>query len=270
LGPSALNVAAASAIAQLAARLEPAHVLHRRRDAVRVQATTTAQLDAYLESINGSEPALLRELREETLLDPLSHMSVAPITAKFLSSLVGATGARKLCEVGVYTGYSSVSLAMAMPDDGRLWCFDINPLWTEVARRYWRRGGLEHKICLQLGDAAESMERLTAEGHAATFDLVFVDADKANYWRYWDLAHVLLRPQGVVVVDNTLFQDAVSPEWTDERLMQRWADVDPRTRIAWVRATHHLREFNRRARNDSRFTSVTIPVGDGVTLGVKR
>jgi O-methyltransferase len=232
------------------------------------QLTMTTGLHDYLASISG-EPAILAALREETRACPQSQMAVAPATAGCLQALVKITGARKACEVGVYTGYSSLATAMALPDDGRLWCFDIDPVWTAVARRYWERAGVQHKICLEIGDAAASMGRLVDAGHAGTFDLVFIDADKGGYVRYWDLAHQLLRPRGVVVVDNTLFQEVVGPEWTDARLVERWAHLDARTRSRWIQATHEIRLFNHSAHHDSRFHVVTLPIGDGVTLGVK-
>jgi O-methyltransferase len=232
------------------------------------QLTVTEGLQDYLTSMS-RECAILAELREETRGCPQSQMAVAPVTAGCLEAIIKITGARKACEVGVYTGYSSLATAMALPDDGRLWCFDIDPVWTGVARRYWERAGVDHKICLELGDAAASMQRLIDAGHAGTFDLVFIDADKGGYVRYWDLAHRLLRPRGVVVVDNTLFQEVVGPEWTDARLAEKWADLDPRTRTRWIQATHDIRLFNQSAHHDLRFHVVTLPVGDGVTLGVK-
>jgi predicted O-methyltransferase YrrM len=232
------------------------------------QLTMTAELNAYLASIN-DEPSILSDLRNTTRGDPFRDAAVAPITARCLQVIVKMAAARKVCEVGVYTGYSSLAIAMALPDDGRLWCFDINAEWTSIARRYWRHAGVEDKVRLVLGDAAKSMRRLVDEGHSGTFDLVFIDADKNAYGRYWDLAHQLLRPRGVVVADNTLFQAVVGPEWTDERMERKWQDLDQGGRAAWIRAAHDIRLFNSTVRRDCRFDVLTLPVGDGITLGVK-
>jgi predicted O-methyltransferase YrrM len=232
------------------------------------QLTMTAGLSAYLASIN-SEPGILSELRDATGRDPFHDTAVAPITARCLQAIVKMTKARKVCEVGVYTGYSSLAIALALADEGRLWCFDINPVSTSIARRYWRRAGVENKIRLELGDGALSMRRLIDEGHGGTFDLVFIDADKSAYGLYWDLAQQLLRQHGVVVADNTLLQAAVGPEWTDERLAEKWGDLKPQARAAWIRATHDIRVFNTKVHHDARFDVLTLPIGDGITLGVK-
>jgi len=227
------------------------------------------ELYAYLDSVNGHEQALLRELREETLRDPAAQMAVSPMEGQFLAAVVKMIAARKICEVGVYTGYSSLSMGLALPTDGHLWCFDIKASWTDVAQKYWRRAGVDTRVTLWIGDAMASMRRLIQEGHANTFDLVFIDADKSAYGDYWDMAHVLLRSGGLAIADNTLFQEAVPANWTDDRLATKWSVLPPVARAGWISATHSIRAFNQQVHNDSRFAIAIIPVGDGMTFGVK-
>jgi len=196
-------------------------------------------------------------------------MAVSPMEGRFLATVVRMTGARKVCELGVYTGYSSLSMGLALPSDGHLWCLDVKASWTEVAQKYWRRAGIEERVTLWLDDARASMRRLIQEGHAGTFDLVFIDADKGAYGDYWDMSHALLRPGGLVIADNTLFQESVPPSWTDDRLADKWSFLPTAMRDAWIGTTHTIRAFNQKVNEDKRFAISLIPVGDGMTLGVK-
>ena len=150
-------------------------------------------LYTYLDSVSDREPAVLGELREETLRDPRFNMAVSPMEGQFLGVLVRMLAAKKICEVGVFTGYSSLSMALALPPGGHIWCFDVSEVWTSVARKYWKKAGVDSKITLRLAPGAESMQGLIDTGHAGTFDLAFIDADKPSYRKYWDLAHSLLR-----------------------------------------------------------------------------
>ncbi len=229
----------------------------------------TDELYAYLDSVNDREPPVLRELREETSRDPRFNMAVSPLEGQFLGVVARMINARKVCEVGVFTGYSSLAMALALPDDARLWCFDVSESWTAVARKYWRKAGVERKITLWLAPAVDSMQRLLDEGHAGTFDLVFIDADKPNYHRYWDLAHALLRAGGAAVADNTMFQEMLLPRIGDDELMRKWAARPPAVQDELIGNVHALRAFNRTVHQDRRFAIAMVPVGDGMTFGVK-
>jgi caffeoyl-CoA O-methyltransferase len=229
----------------------------------------TDELYSYLDSVSDREPAVLRELREETQRDPRFNMAVAPLEGQFLGVLVRMIGARKICEVGVYTGYSSLSMALAMPADGRMWCFDVSETWTAIARKYWQKAGVHEKITLRLAPGEESMRGLLDEGHAGTFDLVFIDADKPNYPKYWDFAHALLRRGGLALADNTMFQEVVLPRITDDDLRRKWSSRPPAVQQELIDYTHAIRAFNRKVHKDERFAISMIPVGDGMTFGVK-
>jgi caffeoyl-CoA O-methyltransferase len=142
--------------------------------------------------------------------------------------------------------------------------------WTSVARKYWERAGVAHKVDLKLGPAVESLEGLIADGRAGAIDMIFIDADKGNYWRYWNLGLELLRTGGLIVADHTLFQGMVEPSIGDEEIRSRFADRGADRSESIVRSTHHLREFNRLVAMDTRVALSMVPVGDGMTLGVKR
>ncbi len=233
------------------------------------QLKMTDELYDYLDSVNDRETPVQRELREETLRDPRFNMAVAPLEGQFLDTIVRMTGAKKICEVGVFTGYSSLAMALALPADGRMWCFDVSEVWTDVARKYWKKAGVDNKIALRLAPGEESMKRLIEEGHAGTFDLVFIDADKPNYHKYWDLAHALLRQGGAAIADNTLFQEVVLPRIGDDELRKKWAARPPAVQDELLAFTHAIRAFNKKVHADKRFAIAMIPVGDGMTFGVK-
>jgi predicted O-methyltransferase YrrM len=229
----------------------------------------TEALYGYLDSVSEREPDVLRSLRLDTLADPDHGMAVCPMEGQFLAVIARMIGARKLCEVGVYTGYSSLSMALALPPDAHLWAFDVSDPWTAMARKYWRLAGVDHQITLWIGPGDASMRRLVEEGHAGTLDLVFIDANKRDYLLYWNLAHQLLRTGGVVLADNVLFQGVVGPDWTDERLREKWAAEPPDVVANLIAATHAIRAFNRAVHHDTRFATAMVPVADGMTFGVK-
>jgi caffeoyl-CoA O-methyltransferase len=212
----------------------------------------TDSLYEYLLAVSLREPAPLRQLREETAVLPNARMQIAPEQGQFMAMLVRLTGARRCLEVGVFTGYSSLAIALALPDDGRIVACDVSEEWTTVARRYWAVTGVTHKIDLRLAPALETLEGLLASGAAGTFDFAFLDADKENYLRYYELALELVRPGGLVVVDNTLWSGRVADPAND--------DV---TTVA-------LRRFNERLRGDERVDLSLVPIGDGLTLARKR
>jgi caffeoyl-CoA O-methyltransferase len=212
----------------------------------------TDSLYEYLLSVSLREPDLLRQLREETAADPAARMQISPEQGQFMGLLARLLGARRCLEVGVFTGYSSLALALALPDDARIVACDVSERWTAVARRYWAAAGVAHKIDLRLATALETLERLLADGEAGRYDFVFIDADKENYVGYYERALELLRPGGLVVVDNTLWSGRVAdPE-----------NAEPDT-VA-------LRHFNEHLHGDQRVDLSLVPIGDGLTLARKR
>ena len=212
----------------------------------------TDSLYEYLLSVSLREPDLLRRLREETAALPNARMQIAPEQGQFMALLVQLAGARRCLEVGVFTGYSSLAVALALPDGGRIVACDVSEEWTTVARRYWSAAGVAHKIDLRLAPALETLEGLLAAGEAGSYDFAFLDADKENYLRYYELALGLVRPGGLIVADNTLWSGRV---------------IDPSNGEA---ATVALRRFNETLHTDDRIDLSLVPVGDGLTLARKR
>jgi len=169
-----------------------------------------------------------------------------------MALLIRLTGARRALEIGVFTGYSSICVAQALPHDGSLIACDMNKEWVGIARRYWREAGVDNKIELRLAPALETLDALVAEGREGEFDFVFIDADKQNYSRYYERALVLIRQGGLIAVDNVLWSGKVAdPEVND-------------------RETVAIREFNERLYRDERIELSVIPIGDGLTLALKK
>ncbi len=212
----------------------------------------TDSLYDYLLSVSLREPEVLRQLREETAADPRAGMQISPEQGQFMGLLARLMGARRCLEIGVFTGYSSLAIALALPDDGRILACDINERWTAVARRYWAAAGVAHKIDLRLATAMDTLDRLIDEKAGGTFDFAFIDADKENYPGYYERVLALLRPGGLVVSDNTLWSGAVA---------------DPENAEA---DTVALRHYNEMLHRDERVDLSLLPVGDGLTLARKR
>jgi caffeoyl-CoA O-methyltransferase len=227
------------------------------------------ELYAYLDSVSDREPPALRALREETMKDPRFNMAVSPMEGQFLGVVVRMLAAKKICEVGVYTGYSSLSMALALPPGGHIWCFDVSEPWTSVAKKHWKAAGVAERITLRLAPGAESMQWLIDTGHAGTFDLVFIDADKGSYHKYWDLAHALLRTGGTAIADNTMFQSFVLPRISDADVRAKVSNRPREIQDEIVGSLHAIRAFNKRVHADQRFAISLVPVGDGMTFGVK-
>jgi caffeoyl-CoA O-methyltransferase len=213
--------------------------------------TLPDKLYRYLIENSLREPDVLRRLREETMRLPMARMQIAPEQGQFMQLLLGLLGARQAIEVGVFTGYSSLSTALALPEDGRLIACDVSETWTAVARRYWREAGVEHKIELKLAPAVQTLDGLIDSGRSGSFDFGFIDADKANYGSYYERILTLLRPGGLLAADNTLWSGAVAD--------LRKKDED----------TVAIREFNRRVHQDRRVLPSLVPIGDGLTLALK-
>jgi caffeoyl-CoA O-methyltransferase len=212
----------------------------------------TDSLYEYLLASSLREPPLLARLREETAALPNARMQIAPEQGQFMALLVRLMGARRCLEVGVFTGYSSLAIALALPEDGRIVACDVSEEWTSVARRYWAEAGVEHKMELRIAPALETLEHLLASGEAGSIDFAFLDADKENYTRYYELALGLVRPGGLIVADNTLWSGRVA---------------DPANNEA---ATLALRRFNASLHRDERVELSLVPIGDGLTLARKR
>lgn len=206
----------------------------------------------YLVSVSLRESDVLRRLRKETATLPRAHMQIAPEQGQLMALLVRLLGARRCLEVGVFTGYSTLCVASALPPDGRIVACDVNEAWTAIARLYWREAGVADRIELCLAPALDTLDRLLAEGEAGAFDFAFIDADKPNYWHYFDRALELLRPGGLIAVDNTLWYGRVADV----------ANHDDETEA--------IRAFNRRVHDDPRVDVSLVPIGDGMTLALKR
>jgi len=205
----------------------------------------------YLCDVSVKEPALLRQLREETAEIEYSVMQISPEQGQFMSLLIKLMRAERALEIGTFTGYSSICIASAMSEKGKLICCDISPQWTEMAERYWVMAGLENKIELYLQPAEQTLQRLLDEAADGSFDFIFIDADKQNYIKYYEMSLRLLRKGGIMAIDNTLWSGAVAdPE-----------NTEPGTRA--------IRRFNDMLKQDGRVTQSLLTIGDGLTLILK-
>jgi predicted O-methyltransferase YrrM len=212
----------------------------------------TEGLYEYLLSVSSREPAILKKLREETSSLPMSMMQIGPDQGQFMSLLVQLIGAKRTLEVGVFTGYSSLSVALALPADGMIIACDVSEEWTSIARRYWKEAGVEDKISLHLAPAKQTLGHLIADGREGMFDFAFIDADKENYDTYYEYVLKLIRPGGLIAIDNVLWSGRVAdPNVTD---------VD----------TNALRELNKKLLTDDRVILSMLSIGDGLTLAMKR
>jgi caffeoyl-CoA O-methyltransferase len=206
----------------------------------------------YLLAVSVRERPLLAELRKETAELPSAGMQISPEQGQFMGLLVELLGARQALEVGVFTGYSSLCVASALPSDGQLVACDVSEEYTAVARRYWQRAGVEDRVQLHIQPALVTLDALLAEGRAGTFDFAFIDADKENYCAYYERALALLRPGGLVAVDNVLWGGSV-------------ADPDNAKP-----STEAIRRLNLQLHADERVSVSLVPIGDGLFLARKR
>ena len=206
----------------------------------------------YLLGASLREPDILRRLREETAGMPLAVMQIAPEQGQFMALLVELTGARRTLELGVFTGYSSLVVALALPADGHITACDVSEEFTAVARRYWAEAGVADKIDLRLAPALETLDKLLADGQAGTYDFAFIDALKTEYADYFERVIELLRPGGLAAIDNVLWDGRVAdPDDTDED-------------------TVAIRAFNEKLLGDQRVSLSLLPLADGLTLARKR
>jgi caffeoyl-CoA O-methyltransferase len=206
----------------------------------------------YIEAHSLRDTPLFAELRAETAKLSNAGMQVPAEQGQFLALLVQATGARRCIEVGTFTGYSALAVALALPADGSLVCCDVSEEWTAVGRCYWERAGVAGKIDLRIAPALQTLDAMLTAGEAGTYDFAFIDADKPNYIPYYERCLKLVRVGGLIVFDNTLWSGAVADE----------ADQSESTRA--------LRALNDKLHRDERVAVSLLSIGDGVTLALKR
>jgi len=211
----------------------------------------TPQLAAYIRKNTLREPEVLRRLRKASEDHPNYRYHLSPEQGQFLQVMARLAGARKTLEIGVFMGYSSTWVALALPPGGKVVACEISEEYAAIARRTWREAGVADRIELRLGPALESLDALLAEGQAGTFDLALIDADKANYLNYYERAMALVRQGGLIAADNVLWHGRVA---------------DPKDRDA---DTEAIRAFNRKLQADPRVASTLAPMGDGMALAYK-
>ncbi len=212
----------------------------------------TDALYEYMLDVSLREPEVMRRLRAETARHPKSEMQIAPEQGQFMALLVRLMGATRALEIGTFTGYSALAVARALPADGQLIACDISAEYTAIARRYWETAGVADRIDLRIAPALETLAILRDEGQAGTFDFAFIDADKEAYDAYYEHCLALLRPRGLVVLDNT---------FRDGRV------VNAEDHSESVQAIHRL---NEKLRHDDRIHLSLLPVADGLTLALKQ
>ncbi len=210
------------------------------------------ELAAYLRRVSLREPDVMRRLRERTTSVPEARMQITPEQGQFMQLLVQILGARKTLEVGVFTGYSSLAVALALPADGRVTACDVSEEWTSIGKPFWEEAGVANKIDLHLAPAVETLDRLIADGQQGTYDFAFIDADKANYDHYYERALVLVRAGGLIGIDNVLWHSKV---------------IDPSVNDT---DTIAIRALNEKIHGDDRVSLSLVPIGDGLTLARKR
>ncbi len=209
------------------------------------------QLHDYLLSVSAPSDPLWQKLSDETVAAVGYNMQISREQAQFMTVLLKLMNATNALEIGTFTGYSALTIARALPANGRLVACDVSTEWTSIARRYWKEASVEHKIDLKIAPALATLDNLIEEGLSESFDFAFIDADKSNYINYYERCMTLIRPGGIVCVDNTLWGGSVAnPDKND-------AD------------TIAIRELNQRLFEDERAESSLIPIGDGLHMGLK-
>jgi predicted O-methyltransferase YrrM len=208
----------------------------------------TPALYDYMLNVSLREHPVLRKLREDTSTMELANMQVAPEQAQFMQLLISLIQARKVLELGTFTGYSALAMALALPDDGQLITCDISTEWTKNARSYWQQAGVDHKIQLRIAPALQSLKQLIDDGQSHQFDFIFIDADKTNYLNYYELALQLISPRGLIAVDNIFWDGNVILE----------SDTSAQTR--------EIRRLNDFIKQDNRVDVSLLAIADGLFL----
>jgi predicted O-methyltransferase YrrM len=210
------------------------------------------RLYRYLVDHSVHEPELLTALRHETAQHPMAQMQIAPEQGQFMALLVQLLGVQKALEVGVFTGYSALRVALALPPEGKLVACDVSEEYTAIARRYWEAAGVADKIDLRIAPATETLDQLIAAGETNSFDFAFIDADKSSYPIYYEQVLQLVRPGGLIALDNMLWSGQVADPAVQDR------------------RTNTLRALNDTIHNDDRVVASLVPIADGLTLAMKK
>lgn len=202
----------------------------------------------YLLTHSLREPIVLQQLRHETHKMSMAQMQISPEQGQFMQLLVRLLQAKKTLDIGVFTGYSALVVALALPQDGKVIACDINVEWTRIAKQFWQKGGVAEKINLHLAPALQTLQSLMTQGEEGTFDFAFIDADKLNYDAYYEACLLLLRSNGLIAIDNVLWSGKVAdPNINDENTMA-------------------IRNLNKKLVQDTRVNICMLPIGDGLTL----
>jgi len=212
----------------------------------------TTGLYQYLLDTSSRESDLLSQLRLETAKDPMARMQIAPEQGQFMGLLTQLIGARNIIEVGTFTGYSAICMAQNIIKPGKIVCCDISKEWTDVAQKYWKLAGVSDVCDLRIAPAMQTLNSLLKSGQARSFDLAFIDADKENYDHYYEACLRLVRPGGLILIDNTLWSGRVCDASIN--------DID----------TQAIRALNLKLKSDQRITLSHLPISDGLTLCLKR
>ena len=210
------------------------------------------ELRKYMLDVSFRDDEILRQLREETLTLKEAQMQISPEQGAFLSILTKILNAKKTLDIGVFTGYSSLVVARELPNDGLVVACDTSIEWTSIAKKYWKLAGVDNKVDLHLAPAIETLEKLIEDGQGSTYDFSFIDADKINYQSYYEYSLTLVKPGGIIAVDNVLWSGQVIDEY----------DSEPATRA--------IRSFNEQLYQDDRVSISMVPIGDGLTLAYKK
>jgi caffeoyl-CoA O-methyltransferase len=211
----------------------------------------------YILQVSLRENDILKELREETANEPNAIMQIPPEQGQFMAFLIRLIGAKKCLEIGTYTGYSALSIALAIPDDGKVITCDINTEWSDMGLKYWEQAKVNHKINLKIAPAIETLNELLDKNEHNTFDFVFIDADKSNYIEYYEKSLLLLRQNGIIAIDNVLlFGSVVDANLLDDDMKSRISDED----------ISIMRELNKKIQKDKRVDLSMLPIADGLTL----
>ncbi len=202
----------------------------------------------YMLSVSLREPAILKSLRETTYQLSSHGMQISPEQGQLMAFLIELSGAKKTLEIGVYTGYSALVVALALPETGKIIACDINTETTSIAQAFWQKAGVSHKIDLKLAPALDTLDNLIKQKHSNSFDFIFIDADKHNYLQYYERSLTLLRPGGLMLVDNVLWSGRVADTHAHDK------------------QTLAIRAFNQAIYQDKRISMCLIPIGDGLTM----
>ena len=210
------------------------------------------KLRKYMLDVSFRDDKILKQLREETLALKEAQMQISPEQGAFLSILIKLLNAKKTLDIGVFTGYSSLVVARELPDDGTVVACDTSIEWTSVAKKYWKLAGVYKKVDLSLAPAKKTLKKLIEDGQESTYDFSFIDADKINYQSYYENSLILIKPGGIIAIDNVLWSGQVIDE----------SDSEPATRA--------IRSFNEKLYQDDRVSISMVPIGDGLTLAYKK